>query len=655
MAQWIWKFGEFEIYHSMLVHDRRQQYGYFEPVVWKIYGNEPAVVFRKKTETMGGTFYIASNGKASTVVTYEDGRTEHLLGADTIVLKPGKAEVVIRVSNIRTFPAIYVEGIIESDESWEADDLTLQWRRVGTWKMLNNSKCMPERFPFAYTQIKPVSSERLDDGVLFDFGRELFAGVTVDGLGSIAVRVRFGESKEEAMDVQWSVVTFEQVPQNGKLTFEPYAFRYVFVSDKNAQIKGEYEYLPMTATGSFSCNDACINKVWETAAYTFHLNCREFFLDGIKRDRWVWSGDAYQSLFVNRYLFFDKDIEQRTLIALGGKRPFQRHINTIMDYTFLWIISIYDHYVTFGAKDFLVQIMPHLSEVMAFCRERKDCDGFVRGKEGDWVFIDWADIDKTGAVCGEQILYAKALECYSSICRVLDMDDLESGSEAKWLQKKIIEKFYDQKQKSFVDSFESGKNQVTRHSNLLAYLFLPMAGSMKKDIYDHVILNANVPQITTPYFKFFENQVHCLEGNVKGLEDSLRNYYGAMLQDGATTFYEAYDPHIEGADQYAMYGRPFEKSLCHAWSASPVYLLGNFRLGVSNTGIGYETFDVRPCLGGLEEIRGTVPVVGGIVSVYGNRKEVCVMADVPGGTLHVGKRVYTLVPGVEITVQWKED
>lgn len=36
-----------------------------------------------------------------------------------------------------------------------------------------------------------------------------------------------------------------------------------------------------------------------------------------------------------------------------------------------------------------------------------------------------------------------------------------------------------------------------------------------------------------------------------------------------------------------MYGRPYEKSLCHAWSASPIYLLGAYRLRVRNTGVAY--------------------------------------------------------------------
>ena len=93
---------------------------------------------------------------------------------------------------------------------------------------------------------------------------------------------------------------------------------------------------------------------------------------------------------MNRYLFFDKEIEKRTLIALGGKQPFKVHINTIMDYSFFWIISLYEYYKTYGDKDFLEQIQDQMKAVMDFCLERRDEDGFMRGKPGDWVFIDVA-------------------------------------------------------------------------------------------------------------------------------------------------------------------------------------------------------------------------------------------------------------------------
>ena len=655
MSQWIWRYGEFECYHNMILHTRRQQYGYPEPVVWKLYAPEPVVCFKKEVTTEGGVFRIHALGNISVIVGAEPWNQKKYGGQREIKLEPGTTTVLIRVANTETFPCIYVDGVIESDDTWLCDDMSQDWKKVGTSEMFVSPDQTPDHFPFSYLPVSWVKKEKVEGGVLFDFEKETFARTRFSGLGEGPVKVRFGESREETMDSEWCVIRFEDKPEKGVLSYIPYAFRYLFVSDEKVEVKAEYEYLPLEYKGSFHCSEEIINKVWDVAAYTFHLNSREFFLDGIKRDRWVWSADAYQSLFVNRYLFFDKEIEKRTLIALGGKQPFKVHINTIMDYSFFWIISLYEYYKTYGDKDFLEQIQDQMKAVMDFCLKRRDEDGFMRGKPGDWVFIDWAPMDKTGALCGEQILFAKAMECYAAICAVIGRDDRGLGGEAEKLRKQIFEKFYDTEKKVFIDSYESGKRNVTRQSNILAYLFLGCDDTVKKDIYERVVLNDEVPQITTPYFKFYENQVHCKAGNTNLLEKSIREYYGSMLATGATTLYEEYDPTMTGVEHYAMYGNPFEKSLCHAWSASPIYLLGNFRLGVENTGIAYDTFDVRPNPGDLKGFHGKVPVPGGTVSVSVDQEEIRVYSEIPGGTLYVDGKAYTLEAKKECRVRRKSD
>ncbi|ANU76624.1 hypothetical protein ADH70_011570 [Blautia pseudococcoides] len=50
-----------------------------------------------------------------------------------------------------------------------------------------------------------------------------------------------------------------------------------------------------------------------------------------------------------------------------------------------------------------------MEHVMAFCRSRTDSDGFMRERPGDWIFIDWAPMDKTGAVCVEKLFSIQAI------------------------------------------------------------------------------------------------------------------------------------------------------------------------------------------------------------------------------------------------------
>src|SRR5690554_7722080 len=110
------------------------------------------------------------------------------------------------------------------------------------------------------------------------------------------------------------------------------------------------------------------------------LTTREFFIDGIKRDRWIWSGDAYQSYLMNYYLYFDNASVERTLLAQRGKDPVTTHINTIMDYSFYWLMGIYDYYICSGNADFVRRFYARMVSLMDFVLERRNANGMIDRK-----------------------------------------------------------------------------------------------------------------------------------------------------------------------------------------------------------------------------------------------------------------------------------
>lgn len=405
----------------------------------------------------------------------------------------------------------------------------------------------------------------------------------------------------------------------------------------------------MENKGSFKCSDELLNKIWDTSVYTLHLNSREFFLDGIKRDRWVWSGDAYQSYLVNRYAFFDKDIVKRTILALRGKDPIEKHINTILDYSFYWIMSIYDYYEMTADKEFIEMIYPKMQSLMDFCLSRTDKNGFASRVGDDWIFIDWADIDKTGAVCAEQMLLLKSLETMSLCCKILGKEN-DYGKLAKNLKEKINKYFWNEEKGAYIDSFESGKDRVSRHANIFALLFGCADEAKKEKIIENVLLNENIPHIKTPYFKFYELETMCGIGNIEEITRQIKAYWGGMLDLGATSFWEEYNPELAVDEQYSMYADKFGKSFCHAWGASPVYIIGKYYIGVSPTSAGYETFDVKPNLGGLEWFSARVPINGGYVNVTVKDNTVSVVTDKDGGTLVYNGERHIIEKGKEMKI-----
>ena len=648
-AYWIWKYGDFEIYHSMKLHMRRVEREVVYPPYWKMYSPDPKVMFYCDYKGEGGYIKVFADGEGYIKI----GNKLYSPG-ERIELPAGSFTVSACIGNMAGLPSIFVESdVIPSGGNWYIKENNhSEIIPVGYDEYYDSIEKNPEAFHFEYKKMLPITTEAVEGGMLYDFGLETFGYLDVSEANSeTELGVYYGESREEAVDTDHTY-TFERICGKCKYRLTQRAFRYVFIKGgtPDLTVSADYEYLPLPTRGSFRCDNPLFNKIWDVCAYTFHLNCREGFLDGIKRDRWIWGGDAYQCNHINNYLFFDPTIEQRTNIALIGKDPVDHHINGIVDYSFLYIIGLYEHYFTHGDKEFLRRIYSKAESLMRFCETRLNSDGFIEGATSDWTFIDWSSIDKTGAVAAEQMLCIKAYESLGKIAEVIGLD----GSE--WLEKSVdmkqrIDKFFwDGEKGAYIDSYSSGKRNVTRHANIFAIMFGIATKEQTESIIKNVIKNDSVTKITTPYFEGYELDVLASLGDFKFIEDMLDSYWGGMIRLGATTIWEGYDPTQSGARHYQMYWQRYDKSLCHAWGASPIYLFGRYYLGVYPTSAAYETFAVEPHLGGLHEIEGVVPICGGEVRVKMNEGSVSVTATRPGGTLVVGGKKYALPSGDTVTV-----
>lgn len=626
-ARWMWYPGDFEIYHSLLLHGRRDEQDWIHPAFWRLDDCWHSVKFVREYELdRPKQIEVRFNGTGH--INLETGYASYAR-AGSYLLPAGRHRIEIWVYRKGGLPCAYVAGAgLESGKGWLVTCHDTRYLPVGySDKWYGTAKDDPEIFPFAYKVIEPVSTETVNGGILYDYGKETFARLTVRAFAD-PVHICYGESREEALDLSGCIIR-DDVPADTKVTLPARAFRYLWLNAP-AGLKAEYEYLPLERKGSFRCSDEKLNRIWDTCAYTFHLNSREFFLDGIKRDRWVWSGDAYQSYLVNDYIFGDEDITRRTIYALRGKDPVSCHINTIQDYSFYWIMSIGERFRRHGDLEWVRSLWPSMESLMDFCLGRTDDEGLVVERPGDWVFIDWSDLDKEGGACIEQMLLVRSLEVMAECAALLGKNGSRYAETAKILREKVENLYWDEEKGAYIDSFRSGKRFVTRHTNLFALRYGFDGNGRREKIIENVLLNDAVEPITTPYFKFYEMEAWCEMGKLDHVRKEMLDYWGGMLDLGATSIWEAYDPRKKGAEHYAMYGFDYGVSLCHAWGASPIYLLGKYYLGVTADADG---FTVKPELGGLEWMEGTVPVQGGTVSVYCDGSVLQVSATAKGGTL----------------------
>ena len=410
-AKWIWSYGDFEVYHNMLLSNRRCEKDFLNyPCMWKVSRPEFSVRFYKRMK--------AEKDTVVRVVTHSSGLV-FFRGLDgtfpvneDIHVPAGEYRVVIKLQDLETFPALFVDSeYLKSDETWVCDSNTCFSRPVGCKDYFTSPDQDPRVFPFLYETMQPVSQEEIDGGVLYDYGKELFGPVTIEHADSDdEIILIYGESRPEALSYKYAV-NRETLKGNYDPKRPTRAYRYLYVKSKKGNpvsIKAEYEYLPLVDRASFSCDDDMISKIWDVCAYTFHLNTREGFFDGIKRDRWIWGGDAYQSFMVDWYLYFDKDIVQRTIVSLLGKLPCEVHINTINDYSAYMIIAMMDYYMATGDKVFLRNMWPNIKALYEFIVSRLDENGYVVQCGGDWIFVDWSKMEFGDKMLCEQLLLWKA-------------------------------------------------------------------------------------------------------------------------------------------------------------------------------------------------------------------------------------------------------
>jgi hypothetical protein len=324
-----------------------------------------------------------------------------------------------------------------------------------------------------------------------------------------------------------------------------------------------------------------------------------------------------------------------------------------MDYTFYWFLGIYDYYLYTGDKSFIEKFYPRMVTLMDYCLSRRNENGMMVGLPGDWVYLDWAPMSKKGEVSFEQLLFCRSLETMS-VCAGLVKDDQAAARYrelASSLKSKLIPAFWSDEKHAFIHNRVNGvkTDTVTRYTNMFAIFFGYLDKQKQQEVKQQVLLNDQVQKITTPYMRFYELEALCALGEQNYVRKEMKDYWGGMLDLGATSFWEKYDSDEKGADHYSMYGRPFGKSLCHAWGASPIYLLGKYFIGVKPLSPGYKEFVVEPSLGGLEWMEGTVPTPDGNIFVSCNLKNIKVRSSAGGtGILRFKSLSKPVCKGVQI-------
>lgn len=486
--------------------------------------------------------------------------------------------------------------------------------------------------------------------IVLDFGIEFAGSVRlmiwgVQGPNNRAnINVRFGESVMEAITPLFEKNTTndhairDRVMNVGMLSAcetNESGFRFVCIEllEESAlvqfkAVQGVFHYLDLDYVGSFSCSDEKLNRIWDTAAYTAHLNMQEYLWDGIKRDRLVWIGDMHTEVNTILAAFGYNEIVPRSLDVVRDETPVGAWMNGISAYSIWWLLIHCDWYRAFGDKAYLEEQRDYLRGLMTLLASFVDADGGETLPEGR--LLDWpTNDDPVAKHVGFQGLLKLALDNGAYLLRELGEDETAALCEASAERMKQ----------------HTPAPTTAKQANALMVL----AGLADPALVNEKILTPGGGHGYSTFMGYYILSAKAKAGDYAGALRDMKEYWGGMLDMGATTFWEDFDLDWmnnagridevvpEGKiDIHGDYGNycyiKFRHSLCHGWASGPCPYLSNYVLGIRN--LAPCKYEVKPELADLEWAQGTYPTPKGAISVWAfknERGETVVKVDAPEG------------------------
>ena len=474
----------------------------------------------------------------------------------------------------------------------------------------------------------PASSSAHPPSLLLDFGKEVAGRLLLENGGNqlVTVEVSYGESMEELLEGPFLGMQKMLVPPHGEARGIKSAFRYALVTFAagSGEVRLQQASLegiayPVRYQASFESSDPQLNKIWETAAYTAHLCMQEGVWDGAKRDRGKWMGDMDVTARVIDAVFNDGALNQQTFLELAGPAPYAEHVNTLAPYTAFWVIGVAAHYRRMGSMPELEAVREPLKGLLERMNGEVDAAGLFVNPDKKELFVDWApnfDRDTPDARRAIQAEYLLAFADGAELLDRLGEHTLAEKYSARSAQMKQAA------ERVLLDP-ATGAFGPYWQANAIAVVAGLDSAARGKAIYDQVLSGVGTGtermQQVTPYYGYYVMEALARLGHTRQALDWMRQYWGGMLDEGATSFWEAYDPRWPRTEPHKYLEADRKTgtyiSLAHGWSSGPALWLLENVLGLHSVEPGGHSFVIHPDLAGLDWARGSMAAAEGSISV----------------------------------------
>lgn len=417
------------------------------------------------------------------------------------------------------------------------------------------------------------------------------------------VPVELAEDSDEyqgALSKSWlqdEYVHIDSLPTRLKLS-RRYSCRYIAIDviDSSPKWRVKFSNPIFIAESSVKLNevepvktaDEELNRIDTVGLKTLQDCMQQVFEDGPKRDRRLWLGDLHLQALANYATFNDKELVERCLYLFGAVPAEDGRIPTnvftfnkvvpddtfFFDYGLFFISTLLDFYKQYQDKKVVDDLYQTAKDELDEALKKVDQNNMIK-LDKNWItFVDW-NMSFDRDTCTQAILIY-------SLKQFIQLAELEDESDIKKYQEmlsKLINSaksnLFDYDQQMFISGENKEINLPSQVWMVLAHVF---TDEENEKLMDKVIKKFfPVRNISTPYMYHFIVEALFQSNHYKDAVQLIKNYWGTMIDYGADTFWEAFDP---SQPDVSPYGSLAINSFCHAWSCTPVYLIRKY---ITNT------------------------------------------------------------------------
>jgi len=551
-----------------------------------------------------------------------------------------------------------------ADRGWQRAEIVGEWN-TSPWENLIPREIPPlEEHPVPFAGVRAASPNlgRIGDAdrfashrgplkvdasepeslptVVFDFEQEVvgYPELVIDAPGGGRVVLCYGES----IRLYRGDCLLLKPGANRWSAFNRRAFRYLGLEISATpepvlirELRMNAVSYPCPERGTFGSSSEQLDRIWRTGVLTTRLGSQDHFEDSVLRERALWVGDARTMALLHYYVFGDSRLPAKCLRQMArvqhadGWIPAvgpQRSSWLLPDFCCHWVLMLHEYLLHTGELDLPRDLFEPLTRLLEWFDRQAEPDHLLSNDANSewWCAIDWAEFDKRGKCGALQVLYVLALEAGAQIAALLGENGETWERRADAVRSAFREQFWGPARNVFIDSVGGRGEQsesVSVHTNALAVLAGMADGRDTEKRWRFLLDRHNAVQSNTPFFTGFVVEALFLQGLPDLALELISTYWGGMLERGARTWWELFDPASPRCETPYRFEDCERTSRCHGWGSAPTYLLQKYLLGVAPLESGFRTFTVTPALCSIREARGVVPTPQGDIRVEWRRGE----------------------------------